>query len=156
MRGGIIQQLDAPHAIYARPVNRFVAGFIGAPGMNFIDGSIGEAGGKPVFRAGDARIDLSRYSFEGRPEAGRKAVFGVRPEHVATGEAASAMPFSAEASVEIVEPMGSDTLAWTSLGGQNLSMRADSEKAPRPGDRIRIGFDPGRASIFDAGTDMRL
>jgi len=156
MRGGIIQQLDAPHAIYARPVNRFVAGFIGAPGMNFIDGTIEEAGGKPVFRAGDARIDLSRYSFEGRSEAGRKAVFGVRPEHVATGEAASAMPFSAEASVEIVEPMGSDTLAWTSLGGQNLSMRADSEKAPRPGDRIRIGFDPGRASIFDAGTDMRL
>ena len=80
----------------------------------------------------------------------------MRPEHVAIGEAASAMPFGAEAAVEIVEPMGSDTLVWTSLGGQNLSMRADSEKAPRRGDRIRIGFDPGRASIFDAGTDMRL
>ena len=156
MRGGIVQQLDAPHAIYSRPVNRFVAGFIGAPGMNFIDGTIGEAGGKPVFHTGDARIDLSGYAFEGGPAAGRKAVFGMRPEHVAIGGAASAMPFSAEAMVDLVEPMGSDTLVWTTLGGQNLSMRTDSEKAPSRGDRIRIGFDPGRASIFDAGTDMRV
>jgi multiple sugar transport system ATP-binding protein len=156
MRGGIIQQLDAPHAIYARPVNRFVAGFIGSPGMNFLDGALDAKGGEPVFAAGDARIPMRNYQFENGAAAGRPAVLGVRPEHVAIGDAAAAMPFSADAEIEIVEPMGSDTLAWTSLGGQNLSMRIDSEKAPRRGERVRIGFDPARASVFDAGNDKRL
>jgi multiple sugar transport system ATP-binding protein len=156
MRGGIIQQLDAPHAIYARPVNRFVAGFIGSPGMNFLEGAIDSAAGEPVFVAGDSRIPLRNYRFENGGGAGRKAALGVRPEHVAIGDMAAAMPFSTEAEIEIVEPMGSDTLAWTTLGGQNLSMRIDSEKAPRRGDRLRIGFDPGRASVFDAQSDQRL
>jgi multiple sugar transport system ATP-binding protein len=156
MRGGIIQQLDAPHAIYSHPVNRFVAGFIGSPGMNFIEGHVEGDGGKPRFRTGDVSIDVSRYAFENGSAMGAKAVFGVRPEHVVFGDAASGQPFSAEVDIEIVEPMGSDTLVWTKLGEQNFTLRAESERTPRVGDRIRIGFDPSRASIFDAGTDIRL
>jgi multiple sugar transport system ATP-binding protein len=156
MRGGIIQQLDAPQAIYNKPVNRFVAGFIGSPGMNFIEGLIDGGDGKPRFRAGDAAIDIARYGFENGAPYGAKAAFGVRPEHVAVGDAAAAMPVSLDADVEIVEPMGSDTLAWTKVGGQNFSIRIESEKAPAVGDRIRIGFDPARASLFDAGSDARI
>ena len=156
MRGGIIQQLGAPHEIYARPVNMFVAGFIGSPGMNFIEGTVGSTGGKPQFRAGDVTVDASRYPFDGNPPAGARVIFGIRPEHIVFGDAAAAQPFSAEVDVEIVEPMGSDTLVWTKLGGQNLTLRAESERAPREGERIRIGFDPARASIFDADTDTRL
>src|SRR5690606_37040244 len=84
MRGGIIQQLDAPQAIYNRPVNRFVAGFIGSPGMNFIEGVLEGDAGKPRFRAGDLTIDLSRYPFEGSAPQGGKVVLGVRPENVAS------------------------------------------------------------------------
>ena len=156
MRGGIIQQLGAPQEIYARPVNLFVAGFIGSPGMNFIEGHAEIVDGKPRFRAGDMTVDTSRYSFDKKPPAGAKVVFGVRPEHIVFGEGAAAEPFSAEVEIEIVEPMGSDTLVWTKLGGQNFTLRAESERAPREGERIRIGFDPARASIFDAGTDTRL
>ena len=156
MRGGIIQQLDAPHQIYAHPVNRFVAGFIGSPGMNFLDGLVDGDAGKPRFRAGDTSIDISSYAFGKQPPLGSKAVFGVRPEHIVFGDAAAGQPFSAEVEIEIVEPMGSDTLVWTKLGGQNFTLRAESERAPREGDRIRIGFDPARASIFDAATDIRL
>ncbi|GAB5507501.1 MAG: ABC transporter ATP-binding protein [Rhizobiaceae bacterium] len=155
MRNGIIQQLDAPQAIYSRPVNRFVAGFIGSPGMNFLEGTI-EDGASPKFKAGDTTIDAKGYEFAEKPQAGTKAVFGVRPEHVMIGEMARSMPYTSEVEIEIVEPMGSDTLAWTKLGGQNFTFRTDSEYAPKEGEKVLLGFDPARASLFDAATDIRL
>jgi multiple sugar transport system ATP-binding protein len=66
------------------------------------------------------------------------------------------MPFSHEVDVEIVEPMGSDTLVWTRLDGQNLSFRVEAERPLRTGDRVRIGFDPARASLFDSATGNRI
>ncbi|AZO63323.1 ABC transporter ATP-binding protein [Mesorhizobium sp. M1A.F.Ca.IN.022.07.1.1] len=156
MKGGVIQQLDAPQTIYKRPVNRFVAGFLGSPAMNFIKGHL-EASDAPVFKADGVSVPLGRYQFDN--ESGRAAkpcVFGIRPEHIAFGEAARAMPFTAESTVEIVDPMGSDTLVWTKLGGQILSFRVEADKTLRSGDAIRIGFDPARASLFDAETDSRL
>ena len=154
MRGGIIQQLDTPQEIYARPVNRFVAGFIGSPGMNFVEGDVATDAG-PSFVAGDIRIPLDRYSFAGDARPAR-AVFGIRPEHVAVGEPAAEMPFQTDIAVEIVEPMGSDSLVWSKLAGQNFSFRIDSERPLAAGDTVRVGFDPGRASLFDAASDERL
>ncbi|WP_187968093.1 ABC transporter ATP-binding protein [Aquibium microcysteis] len=154
MKGGVIQQLDGPQAIYNRPVNRFVAGFIGSPGMNFLEGQVSRDG-SPRFLVGDLSIPLDRYAFSAADAAGAAAL-GIRPEHVALDGAAAAMPFSLEAVVEIVEPMGSDTLVWTTLGGHNFNFRAPSERTLRLRERITIGFDPARASLFDARTDMRL
>ncbi|MFN3546919.1 MAG: ABC transporter ATP-binding protein [Mesorhizobium sp.] len=154
MKGGVIQQLDGPQAIYNRPVNRFVAGFIGSPGMNFLDGRVSRDGG-PAFLVGDLRIPLDRYEFSSADGAGAAAL-GIRPEHVALDDAGAAMPFTQEVVVEIVEPMGSDTLVWTTLGGHNFTFRAPSERTLKNRERITIGFDPARASIFDAATDARL
>ncbi|WP_292125511.1 TOBE domain-containing protein, partial [Mesorhizobium sp.] len=127
-----------------------------SPAMNFIKGHL-EASDAPVFKADGVSVPLGRYQFDN--ESGRAAkpcVFGIRPEHIAFGEAARAMPFTAESTVEIVDPMGSDTLVWTKLGGQILSFRVEADKTLRSGDAIRIGFDPARASLFDAETDSRL
>ena len=66
------------------------------------------------------------------------------------------MPFRHEVGVEIVEPMGSDTLVWAKIGDQNLSFRVDSEKTLKVGDKVPIGFDPARASLFDGATDDRI
>ena len=154
MKGGVIQQLDAPQAIYNRPVNRFVAGFIGSPGMNFIEGEFVQ-GANPAFNTSDIAVPLDRYAFENGGGSGG-AVLGVRPEHIAFGQAASAFPFSRQVEVEIVEPMGSDTLVWTKLGGQNLSFRVESEKPLSVGERVTIGFDPARASLFDGAAGDRL
>ncbi|MFE0018168.1 ABC transporter ATP-binding protein [Mesorhizobium sp. NPDC059054] len=146
MRGGVIQQLDAPQAIYSRPVNRFVAGFIGSPGMNFVDGRLEESDGSWRFGTGDLSIRLSTYDFDKQPVAG-PAVFGVRPEHIGLNSG-SGWPFSAKATVDVVEPMGSDTLVWVRLGAQSLSVRMPSERAPQIGSQVEIGFDPMRASLF--------
>src|SRR5690606_23829572 len=110
MRDGIIQQLDTPHEIYNRPVNLFVAGFIGSPSMNFIKGELRDK----VLTADGMALSVERYGFEsGNEYLETAAVLGIRPEHVIVGEAAAGQPVSFEAEIEIVEPMGSDTIAWS-------------------------------------------
>jgi multiple sugar transport system ATP-binding protein len=155
MKGGVIQQLGAPHEIYSRPINRFVAGFIGSPQMNFLTGEL-ESGRPQAFRAGDLRIPLDRYPFDEHGADGGHCVLGVRPESVSIGADCSARPFSREVEIEIVEPMGADTLVWTKLAGTNFAFLVDSESRLKPGERITIGFDPGRASLFDESTGVRL
>jgi multiple sugar transport system ATP-binding protein len=155
MKGGVIQQFDAPQQIYSRPVNRFVAGFIGSPGMNFIEGRLEQKEGGPCFTADELSIPLATYSFDSKGFEPGEAVFGIRPEHVGVNTG-TGWPFTRTAPVEIVEPMGSDTLIWTRLGAQNLTVRVSSERAPAVGDMVTIGFDPLRASIFDAASGERL
>ena len=157
MRDGLIQQLDTPHNIYNKPVNLFVAGFIGSPGMNFIHGNL-EAGASPTFRAGDVTVPLGGYQFDGgvAPTRSATAVLGIRPEHVAIGSAADQMPFAIDTEIEIVEPMGSDTVAWTKIAGQSLTFRTHSEAVLAVGQKIRVGFDPARGSLFDAEGSHRL
>jgi len=153
MRDGIIQQLDTPHEIYNRPVNLFVAGFIGSPSMNFIDGQLS---GKAITVDGTA-LSMERYGFEpGNESRNAKAVLGVRPEHILVGEAGASQPVTFESEIEIVEPMGSDTIAWARFGQQPFTFRADSELDLHVGQKVTLGFDPARASIFDAGSGERI
>ncbi|KIC51013.1 ABC transporter ATP-binding protein [Tateyamaria sp. ANG-S1] len=151
MKGGIIQQLDTPTEIYNRPKNKYVAGFIGSPEINFFEGVIeGDA-----FVTGGERLSLEGYAFQGTATSG-PAWLGIRPEHIVSGEAAASLPVTAEVTIDLVEPMGSDTLAWASLAGMPVRIRMDGQAAVLPGDRITIGFDPARASLFDKQTEERL
>jgi multiple sugar transport system ATP-binding protein len=155
MKGGVIQQLDAPQAIYNNPVNRYVAGFIGSPGMNFLEGRVEPETG-PLFKVGDVTVPLDRYRFSKGAFHGGAVTLGVRPEHIGFGDNGRAYPFTADAEIEIVEPMGSDTLVWTKLGGQPLSFRVEAERHLNVGDKVHIGFDPARASLFDGDSGNRL
>jgi multiple sugar transport system ATP-binding protein len=83
-------------------------------------------------------------------------VLGVRPESVAIGADGAARPFSREVEIEIVEPMGADTLVWTKLASTNFAFLVDSESRLKVGERVTIGFDPARASLFDEATGARL
>src|SRR3954468_14487372 len=92
MYGGEIQQLDTPQEIYNHPVNRFVAGFIGSPGLNFFDGAV-DTNGAATFRSGEIAVPLSRYGFDNGAEPKDGVVLGVRPEHIFHGAVASDQPF---------------------------------------------------------------
>jgi multiple sugar transport system ATP-binding protein len=155
MKSGRIQQLGAPHEIYSHPVNRFVAGFLGSPQMNFLSGQL-EPGSPPAFRAGDVRVPLDRYAFDEHGAVGGRCELGIRPENVAIGADGPARLFSHEVVIEIVEPMGADTLVWTKLAGTNFAFFVDSESRLKTGEKITIGFDPARASLFDEATGVRL
>src|SRR5262249_8064303 len=156
MYGGEIQQLDTPQAIYNKPVNRFVAGFIGSPRLKFFLRGVGGENGRPL-PPGGIFLSLHPHWFAQKRRAPHATARPrVRARRIVQGEAASRQPFSKEVDVEVVEPMGSDTLVWGKLGGHNLSFRVEAEKPLNVGDRILIGFDPGRASLFDGANGRRL
>lgn len=155
MKDGLVQQLDDPRTIYNNPVNKYVAGFIGSPGMNFLDGQL-KAGEPASFKMAEGSVDLTNYVFEQSFTDGQKATFGIRPEHIVVGDEATGMPFSQEVEVEIIEPMGSDTLVWTKINNQDFRFMLDGQIAINTGDRVRIGFDPKISSIFDEGTELRV
>jgi multiple sugar transport system ATP-binding protein len=152
MRGGRVLQLATPDEIYNRPANRYVADFIGSPSMNFVEGAW--QGG--AFRAEGLTLPLAGAQLSAPQVADRPATLGIRPEHVATGRMAEHAPWRGEVVVDLVEPMGSDTLVWAKLAGQPFRVRMDGQAQVAPGDRVAIGLDPARASVFDQKTEERL
>jgi multiple sugar transport system ATP-binding protein len=158
MNKGRIEQLGTPEDIYGKPASRYVAGFVGSPAMNFLEGTIESAAGQPVFRAGGRDVPLSRYGFSNGAHAdGRRALMGLRPEHAVLGDAVSAAGFDESCTIDMVEKLGSDTLAWcVTPSGQQLSVRADAEARLQEGGKIRVGVPAERLSIFDAITGVRL
>ena len=156
MKGGSIQQLDDPHTIYNVPRNKYVASFIGSPSMNFLKGSIEGAGAKAVLKLADGKVSLKDYAVAA-PLTARAVEFGVRPEHIRINAAAEVgLSDSFNAAVDIVEPMGSDSLVWLTLGGQIMSARVESNKSFKPGEKVTVRFRVGLASLFDGATGDRV
>ncbi|PRD44931.1 ABC transporter ATP-binding protein [Phyllobacterium phragmitis] len=157
MKGGVVQQLDEPMTIYNKPRNLFVAGFIGWSAMNFISGQLAEKAGKTVFRGGDFDIALDGYQAEGPLTSGREVVLGVRPEHIQIdGQGGANLDEAHDAIVDLDEPMGPDSLVWLKVGSQQLSVRVESGKRYRPGDSVKVSFNVGKASLFDAKSEERI
>lgn len=148
MKDGAIQQLASPHEIYHRPMNLFVAGFIGSPSMNFVSGEIVVGDDGPFFAVNDLRIALDRYPFVS-PTAPGSATLGLRPEHIAAGGALTGF-HTVEGQVSVVEPMGADTIVWFEWAEQIMSLRLMGEVEFKPGDAIFPGFDIAKASLFAA------
>ena len=152
MRGGIIQQLDAPQVIYNRPSNLFVAGFIGSPSMNFLHGATVDGG--RAFQFGDTKIALDGY--DGGAILDRsKAILGLRPEHLTIQDRAEPGQTIA-ATVEIDEPMGADTLVWLHAQGTQLSVRWSVDHRIAAGTQVYLKVDISKASIFDVGSEQRV
>ena len=152
MRDGQILQLAAPNEIYNRPLNKYVAEFIGSPTMNFFRGHL-EAG--RTFVSGDHRFDLDGYAFTSG--ASSAAVWlGIRPEHLVAGDAASTCPARFDATVDLVEPLGSDTLVRADAAGQKLWVRLDGQATVNTGDNLPLGFHAHLANLFDIENEARL
>ncbi|NIA54323.1 ABC transporter ATP-binding protein [Massilia sp. TW-1] len=142
MQAGEIQQIGTPLDVYERPANRFVAGFLGAPAMAFVDGVLDGAG---RFR-GDG-IELACVP----GSAAQAAVLGVRPEHV-TIRADGPMT----ADVTLVEPMGNHHVVWLRCGAATLASLVHDGCRHEPGDRVAFAIDAARVSLFDPQTGNRL
>ena len=151
MKDGLIQQLDSPSEIYSRPRNKYVADFIGSPSMNFFEGVLESA----TFRAGDLSFAMDGYVYE-RDGFSGAASFGIRPEHIATGDAVAASAVQMDVPIKVVEPLGADTLALTDVAGTSFWVRMEGAANVKAGDSLRIGFDPARGSLFDAADELRI
>src|SRR5882724_11908373 len=147
LKSGTVQQYDTPEAVYERPANQFVAGFIGSPTMNFF----------PVEQRGDAFAfshDGAAAVVDAKHEAllrrAGKAVLGIRPEHFAVAAEGVGIV------VKLVEPLGSDTLIHFDLAGASAIARIDPALRPKVGDRLSLRPQPGKMHLFDADNGQVL
>ena len=149
MRDGRIQQVGTPLQVYDRPANLFVAGFIGAPEMNLVEGEVGLDGAQRVLRCGALCLPLPPL-----PAAGAKLTVGVRPEHV--GVVPASTPGSVAMRVRQIEQMGAYTLAGFEADGLQLHAMLPRDEAVQLGDLRSVRCDPQRLHFFDPGTGAAL
>lgn len=151
MRDGVVEQVGAPLELYDRPANRFVAGFIGSPAMNFIEGSV-KMSDPPIFvTGGGASLPLG----SGRAAlAEGPALCGIRPEHMALVPADS--PGAIAGTVGAVEPTGAEILVILHHGEGDLTAAFRERHAFRIGERIALKPDADRLHLFDAVTGKAL
>ncbi len=153
---GRIQQVDRPMALYDQPVNRFVAGFLGSPSMNFIEGRIEPAEGD-VFLAGELRLPVpgnvaSRWS----GNAARPVILGVRPEDVNVPTGAGEGHPTVKGRVEVVEPVGNEQLIHVVVDGHPMVGRVEASSSVRVAEEILLEINPERVHFFDAATEQSL
>ena len=146
LHDGVVEQIGSPLELYDRPANLFVAGFIGSPAMNMIQGVI-RPGTTPAFEAEDGtRLPLG--SVPGNSD-GRKAIYGFRPEHLALGG-----PVKTEISV--IEPTGSETQVVARLAGQKIVGVFRERISARPGEVLSVAPNLSSVHLFDAASGQRL
>ncbi|MDX3925770.1 MAG: ATP-binding cassette domain-containing protein [Shinella sp.] len=150
MHKGRVEQFAPPQFIYEKPASLFVAGFVGSPAMNFVDGRLDEAG---RFQVGDIAIDTSAYAFEAPPAPG-EAVLGIRCEDVEV--VGCETPESIPGTLAFVELLGADALGWFDCLGRRFSVRLTVEAARSMERKVGLRFDMAKASFFSATTERRL
>lgn len=149
MKDGYIQQVGTPYDLYFKPVNMFVAGFIGEPPMNFITGTV--VGG--ALKIGAAEISLSKLLSEDKLKAyeGKKLIFGFRPEAIELGKADSS--FVLEADVELTELLGDNTNVYVDIEGVKSILKVDPHDTPEMDTRIVFSIPYKNVYLFDGESE---
>ncbi len=163
MKDGFIQQVDTPQNNYDFPNNKFVAGFIGSPQMNFFDVKLEKEGDKVVAVFGENKIvvpDEKLKKLKDESVIGKEVVMGIRPENLSDDPAeVQAHPEAAfKVHVEVTEQMGSETYLYLSTSGKadNVIARVDPRTKTHIGDDIQIVMDTSRLHFFDKDTEETL
>ena len=165
MKDGFVQQVDTPQNLYENPVNKFVAGFLGSPQMNFIDAVLREEYGQYVVEFGSNRgqiyqiiVPESKVNDNLASYVNREIILGVRPESIHDEEMylSNATTGIIDANVEITEMMGAETYLYLVCEGIPLTARVSPRSTARPGDQIKVAIDPNRIHIFDKETEKAI
>jgi multiple sugar transport system ATP-binding protein len=148
MDKGKIIQASTPLELYERPVNTFVAGFIGAPSMNFLAGTVVKQNESTSLRlADDKSIMLPKsYAVQDKDEL----ILGLRPEHISRGNGDVSM------TVRSVEPLGSHTLAIGLVGTSPVTVELEARDPVRAGERLPLKFDLSKSHLFKSGSGQRI
>ena len=157
LEAGRIGQVGTPDEIYHRPKDRFVAGFIGSPPMNFIPAAIERNATGVSLRLGATQSITVPVALAERwaGYSGRKTEFGIRPENLSLTGSASGWP-ALDVEVEVVEPLGAENLVTLKLGANEMKGRFAPDVRPDPGSRLRVALDPAHFHLFDAETGTAL
>lgn len=158
MRSGRIMQVDTPLNLYHYPANKFVAGFIGSPTMNLVDGELKEENGKIYFSLDGTLIEiLGEKANKLKSHIGKKVTFGIRPESITVAEKEDSI--SKKGKVSVVEQMGNEEYIYFSLGNYQLTCRMNVEGiddlSNQKVEKV-FRFDTTKAHIFDIETEENI
>ncbi len=159
MKDGIILQTDTPLNLYNKPVNKFVAGFIGSPPMNFMNGIIEVVDEDVMFNEGQIKVKVPReFAEKLRPYNGKEIIFGIRPEDIYVKNYGEPSEDIAEikAKVEIIEPMGSEIYVYLTTGKTPFIARLDAH-IPVALDEIKpLVLHMKKSHFFDPITEIAI
>jgi multiple sugar transport system ATP-binding protein len=156
MNEGKIMQIAEPQELYSKPANTFVAGFVGAPAMNFVDVSVSFEGGAAVLDTGVWKIPLpggTSKILAARGVAG-EVVLGIRPEHIEVGK--QPLPDAYEAEVFVTEPLGSETIIDFKHGDAIVKAKHPGHFEAKPGERIYVRLRMEHVHVFDKKTGKAI
>jgi multiple sugar transport system ATP-binding protein len=156
MKDGLIQQIGDPLTLYHKPVNKFVAGFMGSPSMNFLNVTVKEQGGKIVLDEGAFTLEVpSPISESLKTHVGKTIVFGIRPEDM--GQASKEEKgLTISAKIEIVEPLGPEIHLHVNTDSHHLIAKVPSNHMFHTGETIYFTPDMKKASFFDMETEAAI
>jgi len=154
LKEGVLQQVDTPMKLYEEPANKFVAGFIGSPGMNFFEGVLTRigSGGMCTFQGADFTIRVPcQAGTDGR------VVLGIRPQHLEITDDSARGDGVVRAEVGVVEPMGNEQIVYVTLpdGGRGVAV-APVQPRIIAGEKVSIRVRPEGIQVFEAGSGKRL
>jgi multiple sugar transport system ATP-binding protein len=148
LRSGVIEQVGTPLDLYNNPANLFVAGFIGSPRMNFIEGEVAEINGAKMTIRSKSGIPLTIPAESALSRAGAPVTVGIRPEHLRVVDLGDG---SLSGEVQIIEHLGGETFLYIALSAEEtIVVELQGQVAARPGERLGIDFGPGTHHIFSA------
>ena len=161
MKDGLIQQVDTPQNLYDKPVNLFVAGFIGTPQMNFLNATLEQSGSDVYLVIGSSRIKLpaeKANDSEVKNYIGKEVVAGIRPECISDDALAvqNNPECVIEASVDVTELMGAQIYLYLNFEEQNIIASVSARSAARAGDTVKVAIDASRIHLFDKDTERYI
>jgi multiple sugar transport system ATP-binding protein len=159
MRKGKILQFDTPLNVYEKPVNKFVAGFIGSPAMNFIEGVIFKKDGSLYFDEGNFKVKILEEMYSPLSNyIDRKVIFGIRPENIYDKLFASLATPDNTVSVlcDVVETMGSENYLYLSTGKHTFVAVVEASNKPSVGSVVEVVFDMKKVHFFDPSTEETI
>ena len=153
LHDGKVAQIGTPLEVFERPRNQFVAGFIGAPSMNFLDATVGDGPQGPVLKVGSTSVSVPRDRFN-LPAVGSPVVLGIRPESIVPEGHGTKPKIGAdfEGKINFAEMLGNESLLFTDLDGSEVVARMQHPKPVDPGQRLRFRIDGSRVHVFDKDT----
>jgi multiple sugar transport system ATP-binding protein len=157
MKDGLVQQVGEPLELYNQPANKFVAGFIGSPAMNFAKVTMTDGSGRLLAKNGGMEIEVpGQLADRLRPQVGRQMTLGIRPEdlHVATSADPPGLTFNSK--VEVVEQLGSEILLDVRVGEETMVAAVDPTTRAKVTEQLKLAVNPERLHFFDANTEAAI
>jgi multiple sugar transport system ATP-binding protein len=159
LSAGDLQQIDSPYNLYHNPRNKFVAGFIGSPSMNFMDANLKQDGNNVLVDTGVFQLSIPAAKAEPyRSYIGKRVVFGIRPEdiHDMDFQPPGITPSSVEVNVDVIEQMGNEMIIYLETGKVNFIARTDPRTRARIGGKLNVVMNVDNIHLFDSETEQSL